>query len=218
MNATHPLAHLAQAEADLVAQIDAAASALDSIAVNGIDAALARLAVAAQAATDRLARAAEVVRAIAGGVLLAASNVAEVACGKFTTSDFGPSGKITGGWASDPRCGKFTTTGTSAPCLRLPSCLFRATTPPEPEFVPGHAEPILEAFVQSLKRGEPVVELVSSGTVSIGPHSPQIVEDRPGRDGDAEEQEGRPEPPMPQTRSQARNGKQPGRNGRHTSR
>ena len=69
MNATHPLAKLSAAEAALIASIDAAAKKLDAVGTTALDAALARLRDAANAAAARLGSAGDTVAYIVNEVL-----------------------------------------------------------------------------------------------------------------------------------------------------
>ncbi len=58
-----------------------------------------------------------------------------------------------------------------------------------------HTPTLITEFLASLKRGEPVVELVSRGTVTVGrhePHVPRIAPEAPGRDVDPGEPDARP--------------------------
>jgi len=69
VNATHPLAKLTNAEAALLASIDAATARLEAVGTSSLDAALERLRSAAHAASARLAEAGLTVASLAGDVL-----------------------------------------------------------------------------------------------------------------------------------------------------
>ena len=75
MSASHPLSHLQDAEAQLVASIDHATQAVNAVG-SGLEAALGRLRIATLAAAARLDRASAAVRELAGDVLQAADAVA----------------------------------------------------------------------------------------------------------------------------------------------
>ena len=76
MSSSHPLSHLTDAESALISSIDRAAEAVGNVGTSALDAALARLRAATISAADRLQRASEIVRELAGDVLVAAGAVA----------------------------------------------------------------------------------------------------------------------------------------------
>ncbi len=91
---------------------------------------------------------------------------------------------------------------------------------PFPAVGAGHTPPRFIEPTSSMKRGEPVATLVSSGTVtvetdeSVEGHAVSRVEDRSGRDGAAREPDVAPEVRQSPTRGR----RTPGRNGRHSAR